>query len=135
MKKTTITTVLLALILVFSSCSKTTPKTTGHLYVRVDMTSGVNSQALPSTTKTGAEGRVYLGQTNYNPLAYAIDSTSSSQKIKTLDFGELNPGNYNVLADGFIYSNGAMAGPLGSGASSMFQVSAGQDATVTVTLQ
>ena len=134
MKKTTILTAVLALVLI-AGCSKTTPKTTGHLYVKVDMTSGVNSQGLPSTTRTGAEGRLYLNQTNYNPLAYSIDSTSSNQKIKTLDFGELNPGNYNVLADGFIYSNGAMAGPLGSGASSMFQVSAGQDATVTVTLQ
>jgi hypothetical protein len=137
----------ICLLLLLASCSKdntssntnnqTNPKTTGHLYVKVDLTNVVNASGIPANVKTGAEGRLYLDQNTSVPLLYREDTVSANQKIKTLDFGELNPGLYDVwYIDAWYDDNtGNVAGALGSTRDlPTVQISANHDDTLTITM-
>lgn len=82
------------LVLLLSSCKK--DKTTGHLYVKV---SGVNKS---TTSPMSVEVELYTPTTTIKKI-----QSPDFQGSYTLDFGEVNPGDYKLnsaLDDNSIYA-------------------------------
>ena len=138
MKRNLTLALTLAFLTVLFGCSKTSPKSTGHLYIKVDMTAPVAAYA--PTSPTRASGSVFVAGsgTTYNALASCVDSSQSNRSVKTLDLGELNAGEYQggQIYGSFYDYNYNMWRPFSSSSytTAVIQIVAGQDKTVTVTL-
>ena len=133
MKK--IVLLLASVILLVSACKKN--KSTGHLWVQVNLSHPLSTLNVPDSLKTIAGGSLVQADSFAPGLQYVLNTASdnsSNRSSKTLDFGELNPGKYQVDSiHAYAYGDSVYTILGAQDTTPKFTITANHDQTLTVT--
>jgi hypothetical protein len=132
MKKTVL--IALAALLIVAACKKN--KTTGHLWVHVNMQPAITRLAVPDSLSSAIAGGSLITPGNAGYVINTASDNSSSRTSKVLDFGELKPGTYQVDSiHGYAYGDSlyVILGALDT--TPVFTITSGHDQNLSVTFQ
>jgi len=121
----------LAALLFVTACKKA--KTTGHLWVDVNIDRSMQAYFVPDSLHTIVGGSLVKAGSNY--LVNTASDYSSNRKVKTLDFGELQPGTYQVDSiHGYAYGDSVYIILGAQDTTQVFTVKSGIDQTLIVNM-
>ena len=120
-----------AALLFITACKKA--KTTAHLWVDVNIGRSITDFNIPDSLHTLVGGSLVKPGSSY--VINTASDNSSNRNVKTLDFGELQPGTYQVDSiHGYAYGDSVYVILGAQDTTPVFTLKAGIDQTLIVNL-